>query len=105
MLEGFCLQVVLGSDKPFCLAIRILKENTWNLLLLITEGQQSEERQNKEKLSVRKLLPGTFDGPSTSLVRSTSWTVHKYVVEVGPCIMSQIYAVIFPTDTIDVGKL
>lgn len=97
--------VVLGSDKPFCLAIRILKEDTWNLLLLITEGQQSEKRQNKVKLSVRKLLPSTFDGPSRSLVRSTSWTVHKYVVEVGPCIMSQIYAVIFPTDTIDVEKL
>lgn len=84
--------------------MRIRREYKWSLVLLSGKGEEALELPHSKKVpDVKQSVCN--DDAMTSVARNNKWKVRNHVLELGTCVLGQIYGVIHPQNELDVENL
>ena len=84
--------------------MRIQREYKWSLVLLSGKGEEVLESLHSEKVPVVNQSVCNDDAMPT-VARNNKWEVRNHVLELGTCILGQIYGVIYLQNELDVENL
>lgn len=86
------MQVLLETKLQVSLALRISRDNSWFLVLLVGGNEDIHIPLSSQRFVVKYPAPNATV-PQAS--RNNKWTIRNHVLEFGTCILNQIYAVTY----------
>ena len=86
------VQVLLETRLQVCLALRMSRDNTWFLVLLVGDNEDIQIPPSSQQFVVKYPTPNDIV-PQPS--RNNKWSIRNHVLEFGTCILNQIYAVTY----------
>lgn len=87
-----CLQVLLETRLQVCLALRMSRDNSWFLVLLMGDNEDIQIPLSSQRFVVKYPTPNDIVIQAS---RNNKWSIRNHVFECGTCILDQIYAVTY----------